>query len=110
MSVVVVYPVEVKQYRVSVTRSKAEVMLEGVEDPVQGARDANTNIRRVGRMTFGDPNPLSGKDFITRGGFLRMDRSLAMFSGILDLLRNLEFYQLSSQSSRTLRCLLDVQI
>jgi len=54
--------------------------------------------------------PLSGKDFITRGGFLRMDRSLAMFSGILDLLRNLEFYQLSSQSSRTLRCLLDVQI
>lgn len=88
MSVVVVYPVEVKRYQVSVSRNRAEIVLEGVEGPVQGAGDSNANIRRVGRITFGDPNPISDQDFITRGGFLQMDRPLVMFSGILDLLHS----------------------
>jgi hypothetical protein len=88
MSVVVAYPVEVKRYQVSVDRNRAEIVLEGVEGPGQGSGNSSANIRRVGRITFGDPKPISDKDFITRGGFLQMDRPLAMFSGILDLLRN----------------------
>ncbi|HEY5705304.1 MAG TPA: hypothetical protein VIS96_07000 [Terrimicrobiaceae bacterium] len=88
MSVVVAYPVEVKRYQVFAMRDRAEILLEGVEGPEQVGSDPNANIRRVGRITFGDPNPISDKDFITRGGFLQMDRSLEFFSGILDLLRN----------------------
>jgi len=88
MSVVVVYPVEVKSYRVSVNRNTADIMLDGVEMPEQGAGGAPPEIRRVGRISFGNPDPISDDDFITRGGFLAMDRPLAMFAGILDLLRN----------------------
>ncbi len=88
MSVIVVYPVEGKRYQVSVKRDRAEVVLEGIEGLAQGAGNVRGNIRRIGRMTFGDPNPISGEDFITRGGFLQMDRSLAMFAGILALLRH----------------------
>jgi hypothetical protein len=88
MPAVVVYPVEVKRYQVSVTRGKAEVVLDGIEGPAQGSSISSAQLRRVGRMTFGDPNPIRDKDFINRGGFLQMDRSLGMFSGILDLLRN----------------------
>lgn len=88
MSVVVAYPVEVKRYQVSVKRNIAEIALEGFEGPVQGSGDSNADIRRVGTITFGNPNPIGDQDFITRGGFLQMDRPLAMFSGILDLLRN----------------------
>jgi hypothetical protein len=89
MSVTVVYPVKVTSYRVSTKRNRVEMMLEGIERPdLQGSDDSTPNVRRVGRVTFGDPDPISDKDFINRGGFLQMDRSLAMFSGILDLLRN----------------------
>lgn len=88
MSVMVTYPVEVKGYRVSVQRDRAEIDLEGVESPEEGATATDASVRRVGRMEFGDPNPIGDKDFITRGGFLRMDRPLAMFAGILDLLRH----------------------
>ena len=84
----VVYPVEIKQYRVSVGRRKAEVLLQGVEGPVHGASTPSDNLRHVGRITFGDPKPISDNDFVNRGGILQMDRSLAMFSAILDLLRN----------------------
>jgi len=87
MSVMVSYPVEVKGYRVSVNRDKVEIDLEGIEIPEEGVPGTDTNVRRVGRMAFGDPNPIGDKDFITRGGFLRMDRPLAMFAGVLDLLR-----------------------
>jgi hypothetical protein len=88
MSVVVAYPVEVKQYRVSVNRNRAVIALEGVEGLVLESANSSANIRHVGDITFGDPDPHSDQDFITRGGWLHMDRSLAMFSGILDLLRN----------------------
>ena len=88
MSVQVFYPVEVKHYKVSVKRNRADIALEGVEGPVQGSGGSNPNIRRVGRVTFGDSNPIGDKDFINRGGFLQMDRPMAMLSGMLDLLRN----------------------
>lgn len=84
MSVVVAYPVEVKEYSVSVGRERASILLHGVEPPEAGARES----RVVGRIEFGDPDPIGDTDFITRGGFLRMDRSLVMLAGILDLLRN----------------------
>jgi hypothetical protein len=83
MSIVVAYPVEVKRYQVSVKRDRAEIALAGVEGPVQGSGNSSANIRRVGRITFGHPNPIGDKDFINRGGFLQMDRPLAMFSGVL---------------------------
>jgi hypothetical protein len=88
MSVVVEYPVEVKRYRVCVKRNGADILLEGVEEPLQRSGDSRTRMRAVGRITFIDPKPVDDKDFINRGGFLQMDRPLAMFSGILDLLRN----------------------
>jgi hypothetical protein len=88
MSVMVAYPAEVKGYRVSVQREMAEIELEGIESPEEGVAATDAIVRRVGRMAFGDPNPIGDKDFITRGGFLRMDRPLTMFAGVLDLLRN----------------------
>lgn len=85
MSVVVEYPVEIRSYQVDVTRNGAEIGLDGVE----GVKDNSLQEpRRVGRMVFGDPSPIGDGDFITRGGFLRMDRPLELFSGILDLLRH----------------------
>lgn len=81
-SVMVTYPVEVKRYQVSARRGIADISLEGIEE------SKKDGLRRVGQMTFGDPNPIGDKDFITRGGFLRMDRPLEMFAGILELLRN----------------------
>ncbi|MCU0839219.1 MAG: hypothetical protein MUE49_10930 [Rhodospirillales bacterium] len=88
MSVVVAYPVEVKSYQVTVRRNVAEIALEGVEVPEEGAGASEGKLRRVGRMTFGNPNPVGDDDFISRGGFLQMDRPLEMFSGVLDILRN----------------------
>jgi hypothetical protein len=85
MGTVVFYPVQVTGYEVSVGRNSAEIHLEGVEGPFQESGASSGNTRRVGRITFGDPNP---RDFINRGGFLEMGRPLEMFSGILDLLRN----------------------
>jgi hypothetical protein len=85
MSVEVAYPVEVRSYQVSANRNRVEIELEGVEQ-LLGSGDSS--LRRVGRMTFGDPSRIRDKDFINRGGFLQMDRPLAMFPGILDLLRN----------------------
>lgn len=88
MSVVVAYPVEVKGYQISVTRDRVEVHLEGIEGSLQESGSSSDKTRRVGRIIFGDTSPIGDKDFINRGGFLQMDRSLAMFAGILDLLRN----------------------
>jgi hypothetical protein len=84
MSVVVAYPVEVTEYSVSVRKERASILLRGFEAPGTGAPES----RVVGRIEFGDPDPIGDTDFITRGGFLRMDRSLVMLAGILDLLRN----------------------
>ncbi len=91
MSVVVTYPVEIRKYQVSIGRSRAEIQLEGVEGPEAGA---DREVRRVGNITFGKfstfsgTEPIGDEDFITRGGFLKMDRPLEMFAGILDLLRH----------------------
>lgn len=85
MSVVVTYPVEIRKYQVSISRSGAEIALEGVEGSKGGSQG---ELRRVGNIAFGDLDPIGDKDFITRGGFLRMDRPLEMLSGILDLLRH----------------------
>jgi hypothetical protein len=85
-SVVVTYPVEIKGYRVSVQREQAEILLDGVEGPMPG--EENPHIRRVGRMTFGNPTPIGEQDFILRGGMLQMDRPLDMFSGILQMLQH----------------------
>lgn len=85
MSVVVSYPVEIRKYQVSIGRSRAEIQLEGVEAPEAGS---DGELRRVGNITFGDPDANGDEDFITRGGFLKMDRPLEMLAGILDLLRH----------------------
>lgn len=85
MSVVVAYPVEIRKYQVSIGRSRAEIQLEGVEAPEAGS---DREVRRVGNIVFGDPDANGDEDFITRGGFLKMDRPMEMFSGILDLLRH----------------------
>jgi hypothetical protein len=87
MSVVVSYPVEIRKFEVSVKREIAEIVLEGVELSEQERSVAGANLRRVGVITFGDPNPVSNADFISRGGFLHMDRPLALFSGVMTLLR-----------------------
>ena len=87
MSIKVTYPVKVRSYQVSADRDRVEIELEGVEQ-LLGTGDFNADLRRVGRVTFADPDRIRDKDFIDRGGFLQMDRPLVMFSGILDLLRN----------------------
>ena len=83
-SVTVRYPVEVRRYRVLMDRERAEIELEGVEAREEG--EAEPELRRVGHITFGDPDPVGEKDFIARGGFLRMDRPMEMFAGTLALL------------------------
>lgn len=81
-STMVEYPVQIKSYQVTIRRDQANIRLEGVEE---GASEP----RRVGNITFGDPDPIGkDKDFITRGGFLQMDRPLEMLPAILDLLRH----------------------
>ncbi|MGE0703036.1 MAG: hypothetical protein AB7P22_03765 [Vicinamibacterales bacterium] len=87
MGVMVAYPVEVKQYTVSVTKDHVSVRLVGVEQNAPVAPGPAV-MRTVGHMTFGDPNPTSDKDFITRGGTLRMARPIEMFAGTVDLLRH----------------------
>lgn len=87
MSVVVAYPVEVKSYTVWINRNTASIELEGIEMGEEESAPAGKS-RRVGRIEFGDPNPASDRDFITRGGFLRMDRPLVMLASILALLQN----------------------
>ena len=84
-SVVVRYPVEVRRYRVLVKKDRAEIELEGIEAREEGS-DAEPELRRVAHITFGDPDPIGDKDFMTRGGFLQMDRPMEMLAGILDLL------------------------
>jgi hypothetical protein len=81
-STLVEYPVQIKSYQVQIRRGTADIQLEGVEE-------GRSEPQRVGHMTFGDPDPI-GKDadFITRGGFLQMDRPLEMLSAVLDLLRH----------------------
>jgi hypothetical protein len=88
MSVIVQYPVEVKQYQVSIGRQAASVRLQGVE--VQPLKDhrADEQLRWVGDLTFSSSDQAGERDFITRGGFLNMQRPLAMLSGLLDLLRH----------------------
>ena len=82
-STMVEYPVQVKSYKVRISRDRADVHLEGIE----GA--AGSKLRPVGDIGFGDPDPIGRDgDFINRGGFLRMDRPLEMLSAILDLLRH----------------------
>lgn len=88
MSVGVAYPVEIMLYQVSVKRDRAEILLEGVEGSAQASDSSGGSIKHVGRLTFGDSRHVGDKDFINRGGSLEMRRPLAMFSGILDLLRN----------------------
>jgi hypothetical protein len=81
-STLVEYPVQIKSYEVQIRRDTAHIQLEGVEE-------GRSEPQRVGHMTFGDPNPI-GKDadFVTRGGFLQMDRPLEMLPAVLDLLRH----------------------
>jgi hypothetical protein len=81
-STLVEYPAQIKSYQVTIARDRADIQLDGVE---QGG----SKPQRVGHMTFGDPDPI-GKDadFITRGGFLQMDRPLEMLSAVLELLRH----------------------
>ena len=81
-STLVEYPVRIKSYQVTIARDRADIQLEGVEE-------GRSEPQRVGHMTFGDPDPI-GKDadFITRGGFLQMDRPLEMLPAVLDLLRH----------------------
>ena len=81
-STLVEYPVRIKSYQVTIARDRADIQLEGVEE-------GRSEPQRVGHMTFGDPDPI-GKDadFITRGGFLQMDRSLELLPAVLDLLRH----------------------
>ena len=83
-STMVEYPVRIKSYTVTIRRDIANIQLEGTE-----GLEGRGEPRRVGNMTFGDPDPI-GKDadFITRGGFLQMDRPLEMLSAVLDLLRH----------------------
>jgi hypothetical protein len=88
MSVGVEYPVEVKQYQVSVKREWAVIVLQGVEAPLQEFSSSSANIVHIGRFTFVDPEHMRDQDFFNRTGSLEMHRPLAMFSGILDLLRN----------------------
>ena len=87
MGVMVAYPVEVKQYKVWVTKDHVSLTLLGVEQNAPPAPGPPT-VRTVGHMTFGDPRPISDKDFITRGGTLRMARPIEMFAGTVDLLRH----------------------
>lgn len=81
-STLVEYPAQIKSYQVTIARDRADIQLEGVE---QGG----SKPQRVGHMTFGDPDPI-GKDadFITRGGFLQMDRPLELLPAVLELLRH----------------------
>ena len=81
-STMVEYPVQIKSYQVTIRRDQANIQLEGVEEGV-------SEPRRVGNITFGDPDPIGkDKDFITRGGFLQMDRPLEILPAVLDVLRN----------------------
>ena len=80
-STLVEYPARIKSYQVTIARDRADIHLEGIE---QGG----SKPQPVGHMTFGDPDPIrKDKDFITRGGFLQMDRPLEMLPAVLDLLR-----------------------
>lgn len=81
-STLVEYPAQIKSYQVQIRRGTADIHLMGIE---QGG----SKPQPVGHMTFGDPDPI-GKDadFITRGGFLQMDRPLEMLPAVLDLLRH----------------------
>jgi hypothetical protein len=90
-SVVVRYPVEVRRYRVLMNKDRAEIELEGVEASEAGA-EAEPELRRVGHITFGNPDPIGDKDFITRGGFLQMDRPMEMLAGILYLLHEAHLF------------------
>jgi hypothetical protein len=89
MSVVVAYPVEIASYSVSIQRTRATVTLEGMEIDEESTEHSG-DLRRVGVMVFGDPNPVADHDFITRGGFLHMDRSLDMLPAVLQLLTAVE--------------------
>lgn len=88
MSVGVAYPVEIMAYQVSVKRAWAEIDLAGVEGPAQASDDSSGSIKHVGRLRFSDSRHMGDKDFFNRGGSLEMRRPLAMFSGVLELLRN----------------------
>jgi len=88
MSVEVTYPVEIKQYEVSIKKKLAEIVLDGVELDGNGSEGAGGDVRRVGVIHFDDSHPVGNEDIITRGGFLRMDRSLNLLPGVLALLRN----------------------
>lgn len=81
-STLVNYPARIKSYQVTIARDRASIHLEGIEE-------GGSKPQPVGHMVFGDPDPI-GKDadFITRGGFLQMDRPLEMLAAVLDLLRH----------------------
>jgi len=81
-STLVNYPARIKSYQVTIARDKSEIHLEGIEE-------GGSKPQTVGRMVFGDPDPI-GKDadFITRGGFLLMDRPLELLPAVLELLRH----------------------
>jgi hypothetical protein len=72
MSVIVQYPVEVKQYQVSIGKQTALVQLKGVEAQLLKDHHADEKLRRVAHITFGDPSAVNEADFITRGGILNM--------------------------------------
>lgn len=88
MSVIVSYPVTVERYQVEVAKESATIVLDGIEGPASSASPNEKNLRRVGSITFSGLEPTSEADFITRGGFLHMQRPLTMLSGILALLQH----------------------
>jgi hypothetical protein len=87
MSTIVHYPVKVTEYHVSVEKRSAEIELEGVEAALPGIERLDTELKEVGWITFSDA-AADGRDTFDRAGRLHMSRPLALFAGVLDMLRN----------------------
>lgn len=89
-SLIVEYPVEVKQYQVWVTGASTRIVLEGIEgvsSPRQQPDTSSAELIEVGRIDFGN-STLREQDIIGRNGTLRMDRPMSMLAGILSLLQH----------------------
>jgi hypothetical protein len=87
MSTIVTYPVKVTGYHVSVEKRSAEIELEGVDAALPGSESPDTDVKELGWITFSDAGA-DGRDTFDRVGRLHMSRPLAMFAGVLDMLRN----------------------
>ena len=87
MSVEVQYPVEVTGYQVQIRSNEIRIKLEGVEQGQLVSAGSETRTRRVGDIECIRSDEFR-EAFITRGGWLRIERRLSMASAILDVLRN----------------------